>query len=174
MQQPIKVVAVLAANPALSSVLSAVLAATPGLRVRQFESRIALETYMRLSPVDLLVTDFDCAEAPAAELARRVRADEGVLRREFQIIALTGSVTEAVKDASLSSGIDEVIVKPMSPKYLLERVQSRLRRAALQRPAGVWPDIERRAVPRPVRLMPAGGWSDNVVPLFKDQPAPSR
>jgi len=167
--QQIKVVAVLAANPALSSVLSAVLAATPGLRVRQFESRIALETYMRLSPVDLLVADFDNLDAPAGSLARSLHADAGVLYREFQVIALTGSVNEALKRDSIEAGIDEVIVKPMSPKYLLERVQSRLKRAADRRPRAV----DRPAAAVTVRPVPStAGWGDNVVPLFKNQPQP--
>lgn len=174
MQQPIKVVAILAANPALSSVLSAVLAAAPGLRVRQFESRIAVTTYMRLSPVDLLVADFDNEQASAGDLARALHADHTLVRRDFQIIALASTVNEELKQASIASGIDEVIVKPMSPKYLLERVQSRLKRPPALRSARNLPATDRRAVPVTLRPIATtiGGWGDNVVPLFKNQPLP--
>lgn len=170
MVEPIRVIAVLAANPALSSILSAVLAATPNLRVRVFEAQGALQTYMRLSPVDLLVCDFDNEAAPAGGLAHTLRVDERLARREFQIIALASTVTQSMKQASIAGGIDEVIVKPMSPKYLLERVLSRLKRTTPQVSAGSYQGPERRG-----RLQmstsavmaihsPSG---DNVVPLFR-------
>jgi len=170
MVEPIRVVAVLAANPALSSILSTVLAATPTLRVRVFEAQSALQTYMRLSPVDLLVCDFDNDAAPAGGLAHSLRLDERLARREFQIIALASTVTQSMKQASIAGGIDEVIVKPMSPKYLLERVLSRLKRTAPQVSAGGYHGPERRgrlpiSSPPVMAIRSAGG--DNVVPLFR-------
>jgi len=170
MVEPIRVVAVFAANPALSSILSAVLAATPNLRVRVFEAQAALQTYMRLSQVDLLVCDFDNEAAPAGGLAHALRLDERLARREFQIIALASTVTQSMKQASIAGGIDEVIVKPMSPKYLLERVLSRLKRAAPQVSAGRYQGPERRgrlpmsATPVMAIRSPSGS---NVVPLFR-------
>lgn len=177
MPAPIKVVAILAANPALTSLLSAVLAATYGLRVRSFESAVALTTYMRLSPVDLLVCDFDCAASPADELARTLRRDTSLARRDLQIIALASTIASGMKATSIASGIDEVIVKPMSPRYLLERVLSRVR------PAGptVTPSAryapERHHSPLPVRPAepPRGyaGRGDNVIQLFRNPPLPA-
>lgn len=152
-EQP-RVVAVLVTNPALSSILSMVLASSPRLRVRPFESLIALETYMRLAPVDVVVTDFDSDTAPADRVARAL---DGAAGRQVQFIALTGTVTPEIKRASIAAGIDEIIVKPMSPKYLLERVLSRLDRRST-----------RRAPPRPAFVPRA----DNVIPLFAHRPQP--
>jgi two-component system phosphate regulon response regulator PhoB len=149
-----KVVAVLVANPALSSILCMVLAAVPSLRVRPFETQLALTTYMRLAPVDLLVSDFD-GEARADNLARDLRRDTNLERRDFQIIALASSVTAETKHASISAGIDEIILKPMSPKYLLERVLSRLQRRATT-----------------ARKAPVVNWPANVIPLFGREPQP--
>ena len=177
MPLPIKVVAILAANPALTSLLSAVLAATYGLRVRSFESAGALITYMRLSPVDLLVCDFDCEASPAGSLAQTLRGDASLAQRDFQIIALAGAINPDTKAASIASGIDEVIVKPMSPKYLLERVLSRVGQAAPQLSPGAYYGPERRSRLPPAR--PAGphvsyaGRGDNVIPLFRDPPPPA-
>jgi DNA-binding response OmpR family regulator len=174
---PIKVIAILAANPALTSLLSAVLAATYGLRVRSFESAVALTTYMRLSPVDLLVCDFDCAASPADDLARALRGDTSLARRDFQIIALASVIDAGMKVASIASGIDEVIVKPMSPKYLLERVLSRLRPAGPPVGTATRYGPERRGSPSPAR--PAeprpsyAGRGDNVIPLFRHPPLPA-
>ena len=71
MAQPLKTVSVLIANPALSSILATTLAAAPSLRVRQFESELALRSYLRLATADVLVTDFDSdAEAVAMRRCR--------------------------------------------------------------------------------------------------------
>jgi two-component system phosphate regulon response regulator PhoB len=156
MSEPAKVVAVLVSNPALSSILSMVLASVPTLRVRPFESELALTTYMRLAPVDLIVSDFDSLDAPADRVAQALHGDKSLERRNFQIIALASQVTAETKRASISAGIDEIIVKPMSPKYLLERVLSRLQRRAQQAPR---PSLR----PAPGDVVRAGS---NVIPLF--------
>jgi two-component system, OmpR family, phosphate regulon response regulator PhoB len=151
-----KIVAILVSNPALSSILSAMLASAPSLRVRPFESQLALTTYMRLAPVDLIVADFD-GEVSADQLARDLRADTRLERHDFQLLALASKVTNQVRDASVGAGIDEIILKPMSPKYLLERVLSRLARVAAR---------QQLRKPAPVQ------WPANVVPLFGRQPQP--
>jgi two-component system, OmpR family, phosphate regulon response regulator PhoB len=155
MSEPAKVVAVLVSNPALSSILSMVLASAPSLRVRPFESATALTTYMRLAPVDLIVSDFDSQSAPPDRVARALHDDRSLERQKFQVIALASEVTAEMKKASISAGIDEIIVKPMSPKYLLERVLSRLQR----HPSDPSP-------PRPRRDY----MGSNVVPLFGHRP----
>lgn len=152
-----KVVAVLVSTPALSSILSVVLASVPTLRVRPFDSQIALTTYMRLAPVDLIVSDFDSENAPADRLARDLHRDATLEQPDFQMIALASSVTAETKVASIHAGIDEIIVKPMSPKYLLERVLARLEQQA-----------PRPARPTPPRLRP-GHAAGNVVPLFRSR-----
>ncbi len=157
MSEPAKVVAVLVSNPALSSILSMVLASVPSLRVRPFESEVALTTYMRLAPVDLIVSDFDSQSAPADRVARALHDDRSLERQKFQVIALASEVTAEMKKASISAGIDEIIVKPMSPKYLLERVLSRL-----QRPPPLPPRTPGRTDRRD--LSQAGS---NVIPFFR-------
>jgi two-component system phosphate regulon response regulator PhoB len=149
MPQPLKTIAVLIANPALSSILTMTLAAVPSLRVRAFESETALRAYLDLAPIDLVVTDL------GGDIARRIRNDA---RAGLQVIALQGAVGEVKR----ADGIDEVIMKPMSPRYLVERVLARLARR-----------------PGPVETLRRRGllerdWSkfgDNVVPLFPDQPS---
>ena len=161
----------MAANPALSSILAAMLAATSSLRVRMFESETALRTYARLSPVDLLVCDFDNETAPAGNVTHSLRLDESVVRREFQVIALAGTITETMKQVSIASGIDEVILKPMSPKYLLERVLSRLDCAPSQIKAGRYQGPERRGRLRASTIAAMAAHArrgDNVVPLFRE------
>lgn len=157
MPQSLKTVAVLVANPALSSILSMTLAGVTTLRVRPFETQVALTTYLRLAPADLVVVDFDSTIAHAGKLAEAIRDHGFQDGRRLQIIALAGTVTPEIRDAAAAAGIDEVIVKPMSPRYLVERVMARLLRVPA-RP--VTPSRRRSTMP---------DWSrfgDNVVPLF--------
>ena len=170
MAEPHKTIAVLVANPALSSILTMVLASVPSLRVRPFESELALTIYMRLAPVDLVVTDFDADNARADLVTRDLRDDPGIERPDFQVIALASAVTPETKNLCIKAGIDELIVKPMSPKYLLERVQSRLRQRAPQ-PQSIHQTI-RRLTPKP-RPVPDFRESGNVIPLWtQDRPLP--
>lgn len=161
-----RTIAVLVANPALSSILSMVLASAPGFRVRPFDSELALVTYMRLAPVDVIVTDFDSVTARADRVSRDLRADAAIPYREYQVIALASEVSPETKNLCIASGIDEVIVKPMSPKYLLERVQSRLaRRAATLAP---------RLAKSPTLRRPDFSQYSNVIPLWtRERPLPT-
>lgn len=168
-----KTVALLTANPALTSILSAVLATEPGLRVRSFEARTPLNAYMRIAPVDLLVSDFDNVLDRADALARHLRHDGLLVRRDFQVIALARSIGEDTRIHCTRAGIDEVIVKPMSPKYLVERVRARLRRpSGYRRHAGAYFGPERRSR---IALAPPGTdlarrAEDNVVPFVPKTP----
>ncbi|RYE11222.1 MAG: hypothetical protein EOP22_01725 [Hyphomicrobiales bacterium] len=143
-----KTVALLVANPALSSILSSTLAGAPSLRVRPFETMAALKTYMRLAPADLVVLDLDDAGASAEEL----RQDRSIESRDLPIIALATRLSAGEPPIA----IDEIIAKPMSPRYLVERVLARI-------------DKPRRPERRTSGLIKRD-WSsfgDNIVPLFR-------
>jgi PleD family two-component response regulator len=158
--EPIRTVAVLVANPALSSILSMTLAGATSLRVRPFDTQIALTTYLHLAPADLVIADFDSVPARADRLAQDLRHDASVHSRDLQIIALASSLTPDAKAASIHAGIDEIIMKPMSPNYLVERVMARL--AKREREPATYRGPERRVA----RRRDWAGLGDNVVPLF--------
>ena len=167
MAEPVRTIAVLVANPPLSSILSMVLASVPSFRVRPFESELALVTYMRLAPVDVVVTDFDSAGARADRVTRDLRADAAIPYRDYQVIALASTVSPETKELCIASGIDEIIVKPMSPKYLLERVQSRLARRAASL-SGYRPTRQ------PTLRRPDFSQYSNVIPLWtRERPLPT-
>lgn len=159
-------VAVLTENPALSAIVTAVLASCRALRVRRLDSLSALAAYARIAPLDLVVIDYNVEGRGAPQFATRLRA-ELPATRTTRIIALAGDVTERMRQDCRRAGVDEVIVKPMSPKFLEERVHARLARPALAEqalPGGA---------PMPPRDIAAAAAS-NVVPLFPDHPAGAR
>lgn len=116
------VVAVLTANAALSSILTMMLRQCPGLRVRQFAGAPALVTYARIATVDLVVCDYDLPDTPLTRLARQLR-DENP---KIQIIAMTRYIDRSVQLDVARAGIDETVIKPMSPRHISERVAERL------------------------------------------------
>ena len=147
-------VAVVLANPALSSILTMTLSGSPHLRVRAFETLGALSVYSRVAPVALVVMDFDL------DAARRLREAPDLAGPRFDLVALAASVDAELPALSRRAGIDEVLLKPMSPRYLLERVLSRLaRRVTLTGTAA--------PVRQPVRR-PWSHFGDNIVPLFPE------
>jgi DNA-binding response OmpR family regulator len=172
MGETIRTIAVLAANPALSSILTMVLAADSRLRVREFAGLPALSTYMSLTPVDLLVCDFDSETARADMVATSLRSNENLVRRDFQIIALARTISIDTKPTSIRAGIDEVIVKPMSPRYLHERILSRLRHPrapSIAAPFYSGPERSNRVKPRDLPFHRPESRGDNVVSLFPDR-----
>jgi two-component system phosphate regulon response regulator PhoB len=168
-----KTIAILAANPALSAVLTMVLASDSRLRIRPFASEAELFAYMRIARLDLLVVDFDREGRPAYEMVEAIRLDPSITSRDLPVIALTRAITPPMRDQAISAGIDEVVLKPMSPRHLLQRVQARmLNRSVVGGLSGYRGPERRNRVPnRSPEPHPARRATDNVIPLFPDRRA---
>lgn len=164
----VQTVAIYAPSPALTALLGAVIASDSRLRARTFESEAGLLAYLRLVPADLVVLDLDSGEAAAA-LAESIRYDSANAARGLHIIALAREVDGWTKHAAARAGIDEVLLKPMSPRYLLERVRARTCPPAgrISLPNGyLGPERRNRfALPPPKPFSPQRA-NDNVIPLF--------
>ncbi len=168
-----KTIAILAANPALSAVLTMVLASDSRLKIRAFGSEAELFAYMRIATLDMLVVDFDRNGRPAYEMVEAIRLDPSMTSRDLPVIALTRSITPPMRDQTISAGIDEVVLKPMSPRHLLQRVQARLLNRSVVGSLGGYRGPERRNRLAPRRPEPHHNrrTTDNVVPLFPDRRA---
>lgn len=172
MSIPGKTIAILAANPALGALLGMVLAGDSRLRVRPFDSEAELFAYMRIAPLDLLVVDFDREGRPAYEMVEAIRLDPSFVSRDLPVIALTRGITPPMRQQAISAGIDEVVVKPMSPRHLLQRVQARLLNRSIVGAMGFGyrgPERRNRVPTRKSEPHPARRYTDNVVPLFPDR-----
>lgn len=170
-----KTIAILAANPALSAVLTMVLAGDSRLRVRPFESETELFAYMHIAPLDILIVDFDREGRPAYEIVEAIRLEPAFVSRDLPVIALTRAITPPMRQQAISAGIDEVVVKPTSPRHLLQRVQARLLSRSVVGELGFgYRGPERRdRVPMPTPQPPENRrWTDNVIPLFGDRRTP--
>ena len=171
MSEPFKTVAIIAASPALNVLLAMVIAGDTRLKVRQFESELDLVAYMRIAPIDILVCDFDREGRPAYEMVESIRLNGALVSQEVPVIALTRTITPPMRHQAISAGIDEVIIKPMSPRHLLQRIQARLRSRSVVGLLGGYRGPERRnritmPVPQPI---PARRETDNIIQLFPDR-----
>jgi DNA-binding response OmpR family regulator len=74
--------------------------------------------------IDLLILDLKLPGEDGMEIARRIRADS-----DMPIIMLTGRKEEADRVMALELGADDYLTKPFSPRELLARIRSLLRRS---------------------------------------------
>jgi DNA-binding response OmpR family regulator len=83
---------------------------------------LALELFERRRP-DLVLLDINLPTWPGTEVLRRMRS-----LRDVPIIMLTGRVDEIDRVVGLELGADDYVGKPFSPREVVARVKSVLRR----------------------------------------------
>ena len=136
---PVPTIAVLSNSPALASVLGATLRRGHGWRVREFCDHRALS----------------------------IRNGDDLASRHVQIIALSRTVDSEMRRRCVQAGIDEVIVKPMSPVYLEERIAARLANGTggyvSAEPYYVGPDRRNRIALDDTRVIPVERRGENIV-----------
>jgi two-component system phosphate regulon response regulator PhoB len=76
---------------------------------------------------DLVLLDWMLPGGSGIELARRLRRDE--ITSDLPIIMLTAKTSEDNKVQGLSEGVDDYVTKPFSPRELVARIKTVLRRA---------------------------------------------
>lgn len=165
--QPVPTIAVLSSSPALSSVLGATLRRGRRWRVREFGDSRALRDYLRIAPLALLITDYDLDRTDAAAVALAIRGDAELVSRHIHIIAMSRTVNPEMRRKCVQAGIDEVIVKPMSPLYLEERIEARLTTGTTgyvtALPGYIGPERRNRIALPDVRTIPVERRGENVV-----------
>ncbi|WP_404405589.1 response regulator [Pelagibacterium halotolerans] len=167
MTESVPTVAVLSSSPALVSILGATLRSRRDWRVREFRDARSLNAYMRIAPVAMLVSDFTFEDGNLATLAQAIRNDEMVISKHVQIIALSRTVSPRMRRECVTAGIDEVIVKPMSPIYLKERIGARIAKGPTDhivvKDSYFGPERRGRIPMRDHREIPVERRGDNVV-----------
>ena len=94
---------------------------------RAEDGRAALAKIAEARP-DLLVLDLMLPEMDGLEVCRRVRADSAT--RGLPVVMLTAKGDEHDRILGLELGADDYVTKPFSPRELMLRIQSVLRRSA--------------------------------------------
>src|SRR5256712_3791129 len=95
------------------------------------DGREALDAAIRVHP-SLIIVDLMLPHVDGVEVCRRLRATSDV-----PILMLTARVDELDKLVGLSLGADDYVTKPFSPREVVARVKTILRRTARERPSRV-------------------------------------
>ncbi|HEV7964069.1 MAG TPA: response regulator transcription factor [Actinoplanes sp.] len=106
-----------------------------------FEVRLAADGLTALAavqaePPDLVVLDLMLGGIDGLEVCRRLRRD----RPDLPVVMLTALGEEADRVVGLEVGADDYVTKPFSPRELVLRVRSVLRRTAPPRQDGILRD----------------------------------
>ncbi|MGB6488092.1 MAG: response regulator [Steroidobacteraceae bacterium] len=100
-----------------------------GLRVSVAQTGAAMSAILAESAIDLVVLDLRLGGEDGMVIARRLRGDSAI-----PIIMLTGVRDEADRVMGLELGADDYLTKPFSPRELLARIRTVLRRAKAATP----------------------------------------
>src|SRR5256714_8191784 len=118
------------------------------LRVTAVADGRAMQAVLAEEVVDLIVLDLKLRGEDGMALARRLR-DES----EIPIIMLTGRREEADRIMGLELGADDYLTKPFSPRELLARIRTVLRRRRSE---------VRQGRPEGIRAYRFDGWELNL------------
>jgi DNA-binding response OmpR family regulator len=119
-------------DPTVAEVVARYLLRAGYLVERAEDGRAALARVAESRP-DLLVLDLMLPEIDGLEVCRQLRADRAT--RTLPIVMLTAKGDEHDRILGLELGADDYVTKPFSPRELMLRIQSVLRRSATPPPA---------------------------------------
>src|SRR5690349_22516326 len=118
------------------------------LRVTTVADGRAMHEVLAAQVVDLVVLDLKLGAEDGMALARRMR-DES----QIPIVMLTGRADEADRVMGLELGADDYLTKPFSPRELLARIRTVLRRRRTE---------VRQGKPEGIRAYRFDGWELNL------------
>ena len=108
-----------------------------GLRVSTASSGAEMSQILNEEAIDLVILDVRLKDEDGHALARRLRE-----RQSMPVIMLTGVRDEADRVMGLELGADDYVTKPFSPRELLARIRTVLRRTqSTARPGGMRREI---------------------------------
>lgn len=161
-----KKIALLAANPAFGDIAGAALQSEARLKIYAFQTLDAVVTFMRISPLDMVIVDADGLPGDVSAVVGALRQQPRRMQQDLSVMLLTRAAP-AFHGALLAQGIDLVHAKPVSPARLLDSVRTQLQmRAAGPMVDGVYRGPERRRHRGAVHAAPPAPRQDNVVQLF--------
>src|SRR5579871_5667215 len=101
-----------------------------GMRVSTAGTSAAMSAILLEAAIDLVILDLRLAGEDGMAIARRLRGESSI-----PIIMLTGVRDEADRVMGLELGADDYLTKPFSPRELLARIRTVLRRSKVETPA---------------------------------------
>lgn len=108
-------------NPANMRVTQALLE-TLGVQVVTARNGLEAVAAFREGPVDMILMDCQMPEMDGYEATRAIRQIESFQRHRTPILALTAHAMEGSREASLESGMDDQVTKPLTMAILTDKL----------------------------------------------------
>lgn len=121
---------ILTQSEALSSILAATLREDGARETHQARTLRNALGLVRLFPIDFVICDRVVGGQRMENILPLLR--ENAVHGSFETILLTNDVDAGLQDICRQTGIDEVIIKPMSPRFISERLAVRARSARVR------------------------------------------
>ena len=131
MSTPLSAVRVLLVddNHHMRSIVSAVLTAVGVQHVRECSDGAEALDALRQWPADMAIVDFNMTPIDGVEFTRLVRQAADSPNPFLPIIMLTGHAARARVEEARDSGVTEFIVKPVTAKAVLDRINAVVNKA---------------------------------------------
>jgi two-component system phosphate regulon response regulator PhoB/two-component system alkaline phosphatase synthesis response regulator PhoP len=100
-------------------------------QVEEFNDGESILSYLKAGRPDLIILDLMLPGIDGLEVCKIVKRDE--LTASIPVIMLTAKGTETDKVVGLELGADDYIVKPFSPRELVARIKTILRRTEVKK-----------------------------------------
>jgi two-component system alkaline phosphatase synthesis response regulator PhoP len=110
-------------EPQIVKVLKAYLEKDGYIVITASDGKLALDTFDREKP-DFVILDLNLPSMDGLDICKEIRRDSDV-----PILMLTARVEEADKLSGLNFGADDYVIKPFSPREVVARVRTILRRS---------------------------------------------
>jgi two-component system, chemotaxis family, chemotaxis protein CheY len=111
-------------NPHMRTITSAVLKSAGIAKVEEAADGAAALDYLRYHPADLVIVDFNMFPLDGVEFTRLVRNSPDSANPYLPIIMMTGHSEKVRVYEARDAGVNEFVVKPITPKAILDRIQS--------------------------------------------------
>jgi two-component system chemotaxis response regulator CheY len=153
-------------NPQMREIVSSILIGLGVRDVREATDGARALEILREWPANLIILDFKMAPMDGVTLTRRIRQAPDK-SRYLPIIMMTGHTQKARVVEARDAGVTELVVKPLTGKAIVDRIEAILQRPRPFVQAGGYfgPDRRRRQDPDYMGPMRRTGEPQHVAPL---------
>lgn len=110
-------------NPQMRTVVSEILKAVGIRRPREAGDGESAFAVLQSEPIDVVFTDLLMKPTGGIEFARRLRTSKDSPDVYVPLIVISGRTTEGAVEEARNAGVNEIIVKPISARAVLDRLR---------------------------------------------------
>lgn len=137
-------------SPSMRAIIATVLRSYGARRLFECDNGPAALNELAANPLDFLIIDYAMPGMDGVEVARHLRRTRESASNMAPIILMTAHTDRRRIEAARDAGVNEILMKPVSPKALVERIAFIIEhpRRYIRAPDYIGPDRRRRNDPK--------------------------